>query len=252
MTALPNIVAIILTRMTSTRFPGKALVEICGQPNLLRMIRRVKASKKISKICVATTVNATDDPIIFACDKENITTFRGDEEDVLSRVYYAAKEMRAEIVVRLTADCPMIDPALIDDVISMYLEGDWDYVANGNIRSYPDGLDVEVFSMSALQRAHREARHPFLREHVTPYIRGSHPLYGSGEFRVGNKVSPWDFGHIRWTLDTKEDLAVIQALVARLPDGYGWMDALSVATRYPALLGTQTCSVTVAELTEKK
>ena len=232
-----HVLAIILTRMTSSRLPGKALIDICGQPNLKRILDRVKRARKLNGICVATTINREDDPIAALAVQESVSLFRGDEHDVLGRVYQAAVQNNATVIVRLTADCPMIDPDVIDRVVELYQTGDYDYVANRHIPTWPDGLDVEVFSFTALEKAHEKAGHKFLREHVTPYIRGSHPQYGHGDFRIGNLICEANFGHIRWTLDTKHDLEILRALIGELPDGYSWMDALALATRYPALLG---------------
>jgi spore coat polysaccharide biosynthesis protein SpsF (cytidylyltransferase family) len=223
--------------MTSSRLPGKALVDICGVSNLKRMLDRVKKARHSGLICIATTKNITDDPIEEFGKREAVEVFRGDEQDVLGRVFGAAKFFGAKNLIRLTADCPMIDPVLIDEVYEIYTSGSYDYAANGNTRSFPDGLDVEVFSFDALEKAHQEAIHPFLREHVTPYIRGSHPQFGCGEFKIKNVVCPWNFGHIRWTLDTPYDLKIIRELIGHLPSEYSWMDALAVATKYPHLLG---------------
>jgi spore coat polysaccharide biosynthesis protein SpsF len=232
------VVAVVLSRMTSSRLPGKALVDICGEPNLQHMLGRVQRARKLDAVVVATTTNRTDEPIVDLCRALSVPVARGSEDDVLARTFAAAAAQRAATVVRLTADCPMIDPALIDEVIEFYEAGHWDYASNANVRSYPDGLDVEVMSITALRQANAEATAPFLREHVTPYIRASHPEHGCGVFRVGDVVCPWDFSHVRWTLDTAADLDVIRTLVSRLPDGYGWMHALAQATREPRLLGT--------------
>ena len=227
---------VVLSRMTSSRLPGKALVDINGSSNLKFMLNRVKKARHAGTICVATTTNPIDDAIVSLCKTELVKFFRGDEDDVLGRVFDAANFFHAKTVIRLTADCPLIDPDLIDQVYEMFASSDWDYVSNGNVRSFPDGLDVEVFSYEALKRANDEAKHPFLREHVTPYIRGSHPEYGKGEFNIGDFVCPWNFGHIRWTLDTPEDLEVIRNLLKRLPEDFTWMDALAAATKPPVLL----------------
>ena len=200
------------------------------------MLDRVKKAKRAGMICVATTHNSIDDAIEKLCKKESVEVFRGEEHDVLGRVFSAANFYGARKIIRLTADCPLIDPDLIDQVYEMFISSDWDYVSNGNIRSFPDGLDVEVFSFDALKRANEEAKHTFLREHVTPYIRGSHPEYGSGIFKVGDLICQWNFGHIRWTLDTHEDLELIRNLLSRLPKDFTWMEALAAATQPPALL----------------
>ncbi len=229
-------VAIILTRMTSSRLPGKALVDICGKPNLEFMIARVRRAALLDDVCVATTENTTDDPIVELCQRLEVPVYRGDEDDVLGRITKAAQSFGASAVVRLTADCPMIDPTLIDETIHAFQNGSYDYASNGHVRSYPDGMDVEVMTLAALTRATLEAEHPFLREHVTPYIRDSHPQYGSGKFNIKNVVFGADFSSIRWTLDTPEDLLIIRKLCARLPEGFSWLQALAMAITEPELL----------------
>ena len=236
-----RLIAIIQARMTSTRLPGKVLMDIAGRPALELMVSRVKRATLIDGIVVATTSNATDDPVIALCERLGVATFRGDEQDVLARFAAAAGVFGAETVVRLTGDCPIIDPAVIDDAVRLYRSGDWDYVGNGNRRTYPDGLDVEVFTRAALERAAREADHPFAREHVTPYLRGIRPdIIPDGGFRRGDLVYAADFSHIRWTLDRQDDLDRLRRLVPKLPDGFDWLTALSVATREPSLLGVGT------------
>ena len=229
-------VAIILSRMTSSRLPGKALTDICGKPNLQFMIERVRQAKYLDEICVATTTNSTDDPIADICLTLGIPVYRGDEDDVLDRTIRAAEQLTATAIVRLTADCPMIDPSLIDETIDAFHADDCDYASNGHVRSYPDGMDTEVVSYQALVRADKEAHHPFLREHVTPYIRASHPQYGSGEFKIRNVVYEADFSSVRWTLDTPQDLVIIQKLCAKLPEGFTWLQALAMAINEPELL----------------
>ncbi len=234
---MQRVVAVIQARMTSTRLPGKVLVDIGGSPALEHMLARVRKATSIDHVVVATTANATDDPVVALCERLGVETFRGDEHDVLGRFVGVVDRTGARVVVRLTADCPMIDPALIDQTFALFDTDSYDYTSNANVRSFPDGLDCEVFSADALRRADEEARHPFLREHVTPFIRGSHPQYGAGGFRVGNLLAPADFGFVRWTLDTPADLARIRELIALLPAGYTWMQALSAAMRAPHLLG---------------
>jgi len=223
--------------MTSTRLPGKVLADIDGRPALEGMLSRVRRAVRAGHIVVATTVNAADDPVARLCEELGVIVHRGDEMDVLSRYIEAATAVDADIIVRLTGDCPMIDPDIIDQALQIYLEDSFDYVSNGIQRTYPDGLDVEVFSRHSLEVAGREATHPFLREHVTPFIRGTCPQYGAGDFRIGHCKFEADLSHIRWTLDTGKDLERIRRLVKMLPDSYTWLHALSVATRYPELLG---------------
>ena len=229
--------AIVQARMTSSRLPGKVLSDICGKPSLQRMLERINMASSIDKVVVATTINASDNLIVELCEKLKVDIFRGDEDDVLGRFCGAAEVAEAEIVIRLTADCPMIDPDVIDEVVSAFSINNHDYLSNTIDRTYPDGLDIEVMSIDALREAHKKAVAPFLREHVTPYISGRRPDLGAGDFRVGQIRFVADFSHIRWTLDTKEDLQRIRSLVSKLPEDYRWLQALSIATREPDLLG---------------
>ena len=234
---MPNTTAIIQARMTSTRLPGKVMADICGQPSLSLMLSRVRRANRLDKIVVATTDNETDDPVAELCRELGVAVFRGDEADVLGRYVQAAEEHNADPVVRLTADCPMIEPAVIDLAIEEFANRGCDYISNGLVRSYPDGLDVEVFSMEALRRAEREAEHPFSREHVTPYIKSQGPEFPSVPFSLANLEYEADFSHVRWTLDTPEDLELLRELVAKLPENFTWLEALAAATKSPKLLG---------------
>ena len=223
--------------MTSTRLPGKVLADLGGQPMLGYLLDRVRRADSLDTIMVATTTNVKDDAIVQLCELENVSVFRGSEVDVLGRFAGAASQCGARTVVRLTADCPLHDPAVINAAVQKYEDGNWDYLSNTLRRTYPDGLDVEVFSASALTEAETNAVHPYCREHVTPYISGSRPEFGRGDFRRGDLTFEANFGHIRWTVDREVDLRRVRNLVDRLPVEHGWLDALSIATRQPDLLG---------------
>jgi spore coat polysaccharide biosynthesis protein SpsF len=227
------LVTIIQARMTSSRLPGKVLADIGGKPALQLMIERAKRARRARKIIVATTTNPTDDPVVELCGNLEIETYRGGEHDVLKRYREAAETAGASSIVRLTADCPMIDPLLVDEVVLEYEKGEWDYAAT---RGYPVGLDAEVFSLAALITADNDAHHPYLREHVTPFINGD-SKFGHGSFRCAAVRPPADFGHIRWTVDRIDDLERVRELVSRLPENFTWLQALSIATQYPHLLG---------------
>jgi spore coat polysaccharide biosynthesis protein SpsF len=233
----PINLAIVQARMTSSRFPGKVLADICGKPSLQHMLERASRAEKVNSIVVATTVNTTDDPIVELCDQLGYKVFRGDELDVLGRFLQAAEAESAEAVVRLTADCPMVDPMIIDKVIEVYNFGGFDYVSNCNERTYPDGLDVEIFSFSALQEANENVISSFGREHVTPYIRGIHTKYEIGSFATKQVKFLTDLSHVRWTVDTPKDLEIVRELISSLPEKYSWLEALSLATKKPHLLG---------------
>lgn len=231
-------VAIIQARMTSTRLPGKVLAEIEGRPLLAYMVARVRRAKTLDSIWVATTTNAEDDPVALLCRELGVSVHRGDEADVLGRYAGAAAASGAKTIVRLTADCPFIDPVVIDDAVRRFHEEKVDYLSNAIALSFPDGLDVEVMRRDALETADREADLPFHREHVTPFLRsGVYENVPTGDFRVGFMRAPADFSHLRWTVDTPEDLARLRRLAAHLPDDFGWLDAVALLTRRPELLG---------------
>src|ERR1700682_4152733 len=193
--------------MGSIRLPGKTLAEVAGYPMLWHVVNRVRGARLVERGVVATTGKSSDNPIAVFCESMATPCFRGNEEDVLDRFYQAARAFDAGTVVRITADCPLIDAAVIDSVIARFKWGDCDYVSNVLRYTYPDGLDTEVFSFTALERAWREARKPSEREHVTPYLR-------NGQFRTANvesdtPVSPNDF---RWTVDDAADLQFVRAV----------------------------------------
>jgi len=223
--------------MTSTRLPGKVLADLGGQPLLGHMLARVRRAERLDATWVATTANATDDAVAALCEAQGVPVFRGDEADVLGRFVGAAKAARADVVVRLTADCPMMDPGLIDEAVARRAAGGFDYLSNAGERTYPDGLDIEVFTRAALDEAAEKAHMPFHREHVTPYLRtGMYADIPTGAFKVGSVEGPADFSHLRWTVDTPDDLERVRAMVDALPENYTWMDALALVTRRPELL----------------
>jgi glutamate-1-semialdehyde aminotransferase/spore coat polysaccharide biosynthesis protein SpsF (cytidylyltransferase family) len=201
------IVAIVQARMRSSRLPGKTIADVAGRPLLSHVVERVQSASRVDKVVVATTDQCADDPIAALCQIEGIQCFRGSEDDVLDRFYQAAQANGADIVVRITADCPLIDPAVIDKVIARFQVGDCDYVSNTLRYTYPDGLDTEVFSFAALERTWREGKKPSEREHVTPYLR-------TGKFRVANveSESTVPLGKYRWTVDYPADLEFVRGI----------------------------------------
>jgi glutamate-1-semialdehyde 2,1-aminomutase/spore coat polysaccharide biosynthesis protein SpsF len=229
-----KVVAIIQARMGSTRFPGKVLAEIQGRPMLWHVVNRVRAASLVTHVVVATSVEPADDAIASFCATHDIACFRGSETDVLDRFYQAARRCGADVIVRITADCPFIDPQVIDRVISTYKEGGFDYVTNTLRYTYPDGLDTEVFSFAALAATWREARLPVEREHVTPYMRTS------SRFRVYNVENPLDLSsyNLRWTVDTQADLEFVRAIYARLGgthQPFGLVQVLELLEQAPGL-----------------
>ena len=206
-----KIVAIIQARMTSTRLPGKVLKKVMNKTLLEYQLERVARSKLIDEIVVATTFNKSDDSIVELCNRLSVSTYRGSEEDVLSRYYEAAIRNGADIVVRLTSDCPLIDPAIIDQVIQMYLNGSFDYVSNTQVRTYPRGMDAEVFSAELLKLAHLNGKKDYEREHVTPYIYLNKEVY-----TVGQLIANQDDSEYRLTVDTPEDLELITTIIGEV------------------------------------
>lgn len=209
-------VAIIQARMGSTRLPGKVMKTLCGRTVLGHVITRVKACPLVDEIVVATTQDPQDDVIVAEARKFGARTFRGSEEDVLSRYYFAAGEAGADIVVRVTSDCPLFDPHLLNTMLGQFHADrssgrGLDYLSNTLERTYPRGLDAEIFTFSALERSHVEARQPHEREHVTPYIY-QHPEF----FALKNFSGPVNLSDLRWTLDTEEDWRLIEAIYAVL------------------------------------
>lgn len=231
----PKVVAIIQARMGATRLPGKVLAEIAGRPMLWHVVNRVRIARSVDKVVVATSNRSSDDAVAEFCVQNDIEFFRGSETDVLDRFYQTAKHFNADVVVRITADCPLIDPQVVDIVVSTYLEGGYDYVTNTLRYTYPNGMDVEVFSFAALEKAWREARLPAEREHVTPYLRAS------GRFRVFNVENEADLSkrNLRWTVDEPADLEFVRAVYARLggdKQPFGLSDILELLDKEPDLM----------------
>lgn len=206
-------VIIVQARMTSSRLPGKVLKPVLGKPLLEYQIERLQQVKLANEIVIATTTNNTDQPIIDLCDRLAISTFRGPELDVLARYYAAATLYAADVIVRVTSDCPLIDPSVIDRVIQFYLDHDdsYDYVSNCLERTYPRGMDTEAFSYQALQQADSEAVAEPDREHVTPFIHRQPQRY-----RLRNVGYSTDQSHYRWTVDTVEDFELIRRILEAL------------------------------------
>jgi len=197
-------IAVIQARLGSTRLPGKALAGLAGRPMLAHVAARAAAIPGIAGVALATTVSATDDSLEVFARAAGLRCVRGSEDDVLGRFRLAARETNAEAVVRITADCPLLDPAVSGRVLAEYAarRPGVDYVSNVHPPTYPDGLDTEVFSVEALDTAAREARLPSEREHVTPFI-WNHPE----RFRLANVEHAENLSEHRWTVDTEADLA---------------------------------------------
>lgn len=259
----PRVIAIIQGRMTSSRLPGKILADIAGQPMLARVFARTSRAATVTEAVVATTTNPSDDPVAEYCEWSGIPFTRGSLFDVLDRYYQTAKEARADVVVRITADCPVIDPDLIDNAVNTLLDDDYDFVCNRLpppwTRTYPIGLDVEVCTFAALERAWKEAKEPHHREHVMPYfyegvqfeskVKGRKSDLRRSTFDMEQGASPrgfhiallhhpTDFGDYRWTVDTAEDLEFIREIYRRFNgrDDFSWKEVLDLVHDNPDLM----------------
>lgn len=206
-----NTLGILQARVSSSRLPGKVLAPILGVPMLFRQIERLLRCKHIDKLLVATSTDSSDDRLVSECQSRGIPVLRGSLDDVLDRFFQAALEFKPRTVVRMTGDCPLADPNVIDETIKYFYSGDFDYVSNCNPPTFPDGLDVEVFKFECLSDAHEKALLPSEREHVTPYIRKQ-----SNHWRLGNLTSRNDLSHMRWTVDEPEDFKFVKAVYERL------------------------------------
>jgi spore coat polysaccharide biosynthesis protein SpsF len=225
-----RLVAIIQARMGSTRLSGKVLEDIHGRTMLARVVRRSMRSALIDKVVVATTKNKADDVIVSECESMGVSSFRGSEEDVLDRYYEAAKTFSADIVVRITSDCPLIDPEIIDRIVRSFLDRSPDYASNTIKSTYPRGLDVEVFTYDALEKAWNEASEDFQHVHVTPYI-----YQHLDRFKIFSVTCEENWSNYRWTVDTKEDLDLIRAIYAKIDrdDDFSWKDVLELLKTEP-------------------
>jgi spore coat polysaccharide biosynthesis protein SpsF len=255
----PRIIAIIQGRMSSSRLPGKILADIAGQPMLQRVFTRTSRAATVTETIFATTTDASDDPVAEYCEFSGIPFTRGSQFDVLDRYYQTAKDLKADIVVRITADCPVIDPALIGDVVRTVTSGQssadsvqFDFACNRLPppfqRTYPIGLDVEVCTFVALERAWKEAKEPQHREHTMPYFYEGVKLITENRslqtgtsprgFRIALLNHTTDFGDYRWTVDTPEDLEFIRQVYSHFDgrDDFTWKDVLDLVHNEPKLM----------------
>lgn len=207
------IVATIEARMTSSRLPGKVLLDLAGKPSLQQIVERLKRSKYLDDVVVATTVNATDDPIIALCEQIGCTYFRGSEEDVLVRVLDAAKSVSADIIVEITGDCPVIDWRHVDHLIELFYSGEYDYAANIIERSFPRGFDTQVFPVSVLDRVNQLTQDQQDHEHVSLYIYRHPETFKLINWAAEGMMRRPDY---EITLDTPQDYQLIRAIYDEL------------------------------------
>ena len=227
-----RIVGIVQARMSSSRLPSKVLADIGGKPLLHHLFRRIRGARTLDDLVLATSNDRSDDPVRQFAKEEGVSCYSGSLDDVLDRYYQAAVQHNADVIVRLTGDCPLHDGAIIDQVVKVYLESDAD--AAKSDETFPDGQDVEVFSIAALSRAWKEAKLPSEREHVGPYV-WKHPDL----FRLVEMAYHREVGMQRWTVDNPEDLAFVRAVFAELDTAEGVFtsaDILDLLNRRPDLI----------------
>lgn len=226
-----KVVAIVQARMGSTRLPNKVMKPIGGVPMIELLLTRLGKSKHIDQIVLATSTDERNTPLVEHVQKLGYTCVRGSESDVLDRYLVAARQAQADVVVRITGDCPLIDPALVDQVIERFKAEGVDYLSNTAPASYPDGLDTEVFSLQALERAGRESQDQFDHEHVTPYLRKP------GLYKTGAMQHSEDLSGLRWTVDEPADFQVVSQVFAHFAPNihFSWTEVLGLQRSQPAL-----------------
>jgi len=261
-------VAIIQARMAASRLPEKVLLDVGGRPMLEWVVERTNRAKLVSEIVVATTTDRTDDPVYGYCKRMHYRVYRGSVQDVLDRYYWAARQLQADVIVRITADCPLIDPCLIDQALRLFFSSKglsdsqvrpgvprFDFVANRLPqpwgRTFPIGLDIEVFTFELLAQAKNQALSKHQREHVTPFFyenaspdqlqyQVSSPTYSETVTPEGIRIALMhhrpDYGGLRWTVDTPEDLELVRKIVSHFPDDtFRWQDVLALVQNKPEL-----------------
>lgn len=229
-----KVAAIIQARCGSTRFPNKVFADICGNPLIWHVVHRLKFAETVDQIVLATTTNPLDDKLFDWGVNHGITVFRGSEDNVLNRYHEAARFVNADIIIRITADDPFKEPIIIDNAVRKLIEEQADFVCNNCPPSYPEGLDVEVFTKRALGIAERESLNFFEREHVTQYFYHN-PL----AFKILNISNVENISYLRWTIDTEVDFLMVQEVYSRLYDGdasiFHMDDILRLLSEHPEI-----------------
>jgi glutamate-1-semialdehyde 2,1-aminomutase len=226
-----KVVAVIQARMGSTRLPGKVMRSVGGTPMIEILLKRLSRAHEVSEIVVATSENPSNQPLVEHVERLGHVCVRGSENDVLARYLDVIQQTKADVVVRITADCPLVDPALVDEAILEFKRMGVDYLSNGGPPAFPDGLDIEIFKSSALVRAGHETQELYDREHVTPYLRRP------GIFKTATMACHEDLSNLRWTVDEPEDLQVIQSVFAHFSHNihFGWRQVLALQQARPEL-----------------
>jgi len=230
-----KVAIIIQARITSTRLPGKVLMDIEDKPMLWHILNRLKFSKKLNDIILAIPNTKENDILEEFANEIKVKYYRGSEEDVLLRYYETAKAFKVNVIIRITADCPLIDPKIVDLLIERHLNSKADYTSNVLKRTFPRGLDTEVFNFDVLEKAHREAKENHQREHVTPYIWSQPELFRLQNVEAERKLARSEF---RLTVDTKEDLQLMQEIYKHLykPERIFYTrDVIDLLDRYPKI-----------------
>jgi len=231
-----KVTCIIQARVGSTRLPNKILLKVSDKEILIHVVERVLRATKIDEVIVATTTSPNDKLVVDLIENfnhERVTTFQGSEEDVLDRYYQAAKKSNSDIVVRITSDCPLIDWELLDHMVNTFVDGDYDYISNVlTKRTYPRGLDVEVFSFSVLEKMWETCEKQREREHVTTYVRENPSI-----FKTLNVEQDTDLSHLRWTVDEEDDLKLVKIIYDELQDKPEFLtdDILGLIEKRPEL-----------------
>lgn len=226
--------AIIQARIGSTRLPKKIFLPLSGRPILWHVYQRVKKSKLIDDVVIATTDLPEDDLVEKFCIENKINYFRGSSDDVLSRYYFTAKSFQSDIIVRITSDCPLIDSNVIDEIIKLFISENADYASNVLERTFPRGYDTEVFSFSVLEKTFFEAKEKFEREHVTPFIYNHPEIFKLVSYKI-NK----DYSSLRLTIDTQEDYNLIKIIYDSLFDSNNFFnlnDVINFLNNNPELI----------------
>lgn len=230
------ILGLIQARMSSTRLPKKVMRLIGGEPMLFRQIERLRDSKRVDQWAVVTSTDPTDAELVSECTKRGCQVFAGSLEDVLDRYYKAALAIRPSQVVRVTGDCPIIDPEIIDDLIDFHMAGGFEYSSNALEPTFPDGLDCEIINWSVLEQAWKEAKLPSEREHVTPFIYKDFKT--APKFKIGSYKSQINYSHFRWTVDEVRDFELITEIFENLythNPKFRTGDVLELLKKKPAL-----------------
>ena len=225
--------------MGSTRLPGKIMLPLIGKPVLYRVIERILDSRTVDKIIIATTIKPNNDCVVSVAKEMKVDYYRGSEEDVLSRYYESATKFKLDIVIRITSDCPLIDPDIIDEMVKKFKKINMknrrcDYLSNVIKRTFPRGLDVEIFWYDVLKRVYNEAKESYQREHVTPYIYENPKI-----FNLRNFEQTIDYSHYRWTLDEGDDYSLISKIYKKLyysNPKFRYKDIISLLEKKPELI----------------